>query len=58
MTRYKKWLIGSLVISAVSIALVTCLTFSSETIEALRKIRLEYILAAALLHILSYPVWD
>ncbi|AKB77587.1 integral membrane protein [Methanosarcina horonobensis HB-1 = JCM 15518] len=57
MTRYKKWLIGSLVISAVSIALVTCLTFSSETIEALRKIRLEYILAAALLHILSYPVW-
>lgn len=57
MTGYKKWLIGSLVISAVSIALVTCLTFNSETIEALRKIKLEYILAAALLHIISYLVW-
>jgi uncharacterized protein (TIRG00374 family) len=57
MTRYKKWLIGSLVISAVSIALVTCLTFNSETVEALRRIRLEYILAAALLHLFSYLVW-
>ncbi len=57
MTRYKKWLIGSLVISAVSIALVTCLTFNSETVEALKKIRLEYILAAALLHIFSYIIW-
>ncbi len=57
MTRYKKWLIGSLVISAVSIALVTCLTFNSETVEALRKIKLEYILAAVLLHILSYLIW-
>lgn len=57
MTRYKKWLIGSLVISAVSIALVTCLTFNSETIEALRRIKLEYILAAALLHISSYFIW-
>lgn len=57
MTRYKKWLIGSLVISAVSIALVTCLTFNSETVDALRKIRLEYILAAALLHIFSYLIW-
>ena len=57
MTRYKKWLIGSLVISAVSIALVTCLTFNSETVEALRRIKLEYILAAALLHISSYFIW-
>ncbi len=57
MTRYKKWLIGSLVISAVSIALVTGLTFNSETVEALRRIKLEYILAAALLHISSYFIW-
>ncbi|MDI9395680.1 MAG: flippase-like domain-containing protein [Euryarchaeota archaeon] len=57
MPRYKKWLIVSLVISAVSIALVTCLTFNSETVEALRKIRLEYILAAVLLHIISYLIW-
>jgi len=57
MTRYKKWLIGSLVISAVSIALVAGLTFNSETVEALRRIKLEYILAAALLHISSYFIW-
>ena len=57
MTRYQKWLIGSLVISAVSIALVTGLTFNSETVEALRRIKLEYILAAALLHISSYFIW-
>jgi len=57
MTRYKNWLIGSLFISAVSIALVTCLTYNSETVEALRKIRLEYILAAVLIHILSYLIW-
>lgn len=57
MTRYQKWLIGSLVISAISIALITCLTFNSETVEALRKIKLEYILGAVLLHILSYLIW-
>ncbi|AAM06515.1 TPA: flippase-like domain-containing protein [Methanosarcina acetivorans] len=57
MTRYKKWLFGSLVISAVSIALVTYLTFDSETVEALKRIRLEYILVAALLHIFSYVIW-
>ncbi|MDQ1276235.1 MAG: glycosyltransferase 2 family protein [Euryarchaeota archaeon] len=57
MTRYQKWLIGSLVISALSIALVTCLTFNSETLEALGKIKLEYILGAALLHIFSYLIW-
>lgn len=57
MTRYQKWLFGSLVISAVSIALVTCLTFNSETVEALRKIKLEYILGAVLLHIFSYLIW-
>ena len=57
MTRYQKWLIGSLVISAVSIALVTGLTFNSETVEALKRIKLEYILAAALLHISSYFIW-
>lgn len=57
MTRYNKWLIGSLFISAVSITLVTCLTYNSETVEALRKIKLEYILGAVLLHIASYLIW-
>ncbi len=57
MNRYKKWLIVALFISAASIALVVGLTFNSETIEALRKIKLEYILAAALFHVLSYFLW-
>ncbi len=57
MNRYKKWLITALIISAISIILVTGLTFDSETIEALRKIRLEYILAAALSHIFLYFIW-
>ena len=47
----------SLLISAISIALVTCLTYNSETIEALREIRLEYILGAVLLHAFSYLIW-
>jgi uncharacterized protein (TIRG00374 family) len=57
MTKFKKWLIGALVLSALSIVLVTCFTFNSETFEALRKIKLEYILAAVLLHMLSYIAW-
>ncbi|MFZ2499853.1 MAG: lysylphosphatidylglycerol synthase transmembrane domain-containing protein [Methanosarcina sp.] len=57
MNRYKKWLITALIISAISIVLVTGLTFNSETLEALRKIKLEYILAAALSHILLYFIW-
>jgi len=57
MNRYKKWLIVTLIISVASIALLTNLTFNSETLEALRKIKLEYFLAAALSHILLYIVW-
>lgn len=57
MNRYKKWLITALIISAISITLVTGLTFNSETVEALKKIRLEYILAAALSHIFLYFIW-
>jgi len=57
MNRYKKWLTTALIISAISIALLTGLTFNSGTFEALRKIKLEYILAAALSHILFYIIW-
>jgi conserved hypothetical protein len=57
MNRYKKWLLASLFISVASITLVTGLTFNSETIEALRAIKLEYILIAGLFHVLSYFVW-
>jgi uncharacterized protein (TIRG00374 family) len=58
MNRYKKWLITALMISAISIALLTGLTCNSETFEALKKIKLEYILAAALSHILFYIIWS
>jgi len=57
MNRFKKWFIVALFISAASIALVVGLTFNSETIESLRKIKLEYILAAALFHVFSYFIW-
>lgn len=57
MNGYKKWLIAALLISAVSVFLVVCLTFNADTIEALKKIKLEYILAAALFHICSYFIW-
>ncbi len=57
MNRYKKLLIGALFISAASIALVIALTFDSETIAALRRIKLEYILASAIFHIFSYFIW-
>lgn len=57
MNRYKKWLIAALTISAVSVFLVVCLTFNADTVAALKKIKLEYILAAALFHISSYFIW-
>jgi glycosyltransferase 2 family protein len=57
MNRYQKWFITALIISAISIILVTGLTFNSETIEAMKTIRLEYILAAALSHIILYFIW-
>ena len=57
MNKYQKWLITALIISAISIVLVTGLTFDSETLEALRNIKLEYILAAALSHIFLYFIW-
>lgn len=57
MNRFKKWLIAALLISVVSVFLVVCFTFNADTIEALNKIKPEYILAAALLHIFSYFIW-
>lgn len=57
MNRYKKWITASLFISAASIALILGLTFNSETIEALRTIKLEYILVAGLFHVFSYFIW-
>lgn len=58
MNKYKKWLIGSILISAISFAIVTGLTFDSGTFEALKKVKIEYIFAAVLLHTFSFFVWS
>lgn len=58
MNGYKKWLIAALLISVSSTALIVGLTFESKTIDALKSIRLEYILAASLFHILAYLTWS
>lgn len=58
MNRYKKLLIAAIIISLASIALVTGLTFNSNTIEALSRIRPEYILAAVFTHLLFYIIWS
>lgn len=58
MNRYKKLLIAAILISVTSIALVTGLTFNSNTIEALSRIRPEYILAAVFTHLLFYIIWS
>lgn len=58
MNRYKKLLIAAVLISVTSISLVTGLTFNSNTVEALSKIRPEYILAAIFTHILFYIIWS
>ena len=57
MNRYKKWLIISLLISAASVAILTIFTFDTDTVEALRRIKPEYIIAAAVIHVVSYFVW-
>jgi glycosyltransferase 2 family protein len=56
MNRYKKLLIAAILISITSIALVTGLTFNSNTVEALSRIRPEYILDAVFTHILFYII--
>ncbi|HEY3360850.1 MAG TPA: flippase-like domain-containing protein [Methanosarcina sp.] len=58
MNRYKKLLIVAILISVTSIVLVTGLTFNSNTVEALSKIKPEYILAAVFTHLLFYIIWS
>ncbi|MCQ6963071.1 lysylphosphatidylglycerol synthase transmembrane domain-containing protein [Methanolobus chelungpuianus] len=57
MNKLKKWLMISLLISLVSGLVVVVLTFDTGTIHGLLSIRIEYILAAAGIHALSYVVW-
>ncbi|MBN2110959.1 MAG: flippase-like domain-containing protein [Methanosarcinaceae archaeon] len=57
MNKVKKWLLISLIISLISGILIIILTFDALTIDALLRIRPEFILAGILLHAFSYVVW-
>lgn len=54
MVDYKKFFIISLAISLISAVAIIFLTTDADTIESLKQIRLEYIVAALLLQVLSY----
>ncbi|MDR0767858.1 MAG: flippase-like domain-containing protein [Methanosarcinales archaeon] len=54
MVNYKKFFIISLAISLISAVAIIFLTTDAQTIDALKQIRVEYIIGALLLQILSY----
>ncbi|WNY22822.1 hypothetical protein MmiHf6_01070 [Methanimicrococcus hongohii] len=54
MVDYKKFFLISLAISLISAVAIIFLTTDAETIESLKQIRLEFIIGALLLQILSY----
>ncbi len=57
MSKFRKLLNASLLISAFSIIVVLVLTVDSNTINAIMGIKYEYIIAAAALHAFSYVIW-
>jgi uncharacterized protein (TIRG00374 family) len=57
MKNYTKWVITSIIISTISIAVVLFLTLDKTTIVALKEIKPVYILAAFGIHILSFILW-
>ncbi len=57
MNKIKKWVIVSLIISVVSGIIVVLFTFDSGTIHALMGIKPEYIIAAAVIHAMTYVIW-
>ncbi|WP_342305500.1 flippase-like domain-containing protein [Methanolobus sp. ZRKC5] len=57
MNKIKKWIIVSLLISVFSGIIVVLFTFDSGTIHALMGIKPEYILAAAVIHAMTYVIW-
>ena len=57
MSKFKKLLNASLLISAFSTIVVLVLTVDSNTIDAIMGVKYEYIIAAAALHVLSYAIW-
>ena len=57
MSKFKKLLNASLLISILSIVLVLVLTVDSKTIDAIMGVKYEYMVAAAALHAFSYLIW-
>lgn len=57
VNNLRKWLLVSLLISAVSIVLVMFYTIDPKTPELIHNIRPEFLLAAIFLHLSSYVFW-
>ena len=57
MSKLKKLLNVSILISVLSIVIVLIFTVDSTTIAAIMEVKYEYIIAAAALHAFSYIVW-
>lgn len=57
MNKLKKWIFLSLIISLVSGLIVVIFTFDSDTLVALMALKPEYLVAAAVIHSLTYVIW-
>ncbi len=57
MSKLKKLLLASLLISILSIIVLLIFTVDTNTIDAIKEVKYEYIVAAAALHVLSYIIW-
>lgn len=57
MKNYTKWVMTSIIISTISIAVVLFLTLDKTTISVIKEIKPVYILAAFGIHILSFILW-
>ena len=57
MSKFRKLLNASLLISILSIVVLLVFTVDSSTIDAIMGVKYEYIIAAAALHAMSYIIW-
>ncbi len=57
MSKFRKLLNASILISIFSIVVVLLFTVDSGTIDAIKGIKYEYLIAAAALHAFSYIIW-
>ncbi|AEH60611.1 conserved hypothetical protein [Methanosalsum zhilinae DSM 4017] len=57
MNRFAKLVLASILISILSIVLILIITVDATTIESIMQVKPEYLLLAALIHVLSYVIW-